>query len=76
VSRTANRQANPRRELHGLPLPFSHHSAPKRVEVIRAPNAVLKAQQSTFARGDEERPDGPSAKFSQTRINAKTGQER
>ena len=58
----------------------SHYSAPELAELVRAANAVLKAQESTLLRVVTKQlqvVNGESrAKVAQTGISAKTGQER
>ena len=58
----------------------SHYSAPELAELIRAANAVLKAQESTLLRvvtkQDQVVYREKSRKSRETSISAKTGQER
>ena len=54
----------------------SRYSAPELVELIRAANAVLKAQESTLLRVVTKQLQVVTGKVAQTGISAETGQER
>jgi hypothetical protein len=66
--------------LDTAPCLSSHYSAPELAELIRAANAVLKAQESTLLRVVTKQLQVVSgetrAKVAQTGISAETGQER